>query len=94
MLQGILYAGIYPLSIAIAINENSKATGTIIGICLSVALASPLIIQPLTGYLAEYSGGNSIVYVILASAILCFVFILILFKLCRYKDKNKKLYLY
>jgi fucose permease len=88
MLQAIFYSGVYPLTVSMAVNENPKATGTILGISLAAAFAGPIILQPIIGFLAQYYGKEYIVYVVLVCAIVGFIFTSVLFKLLN--NRNKK----
>jgi len=88
--QAIFYSGIFPITIAIAVNESIENSGTIIGICLAVGSSSSIVLLPLIGYLAQYYGKEYIAYVILLIAILGLIFVAILFKLLGKKYKNKR----
>ena len=87
MLQAVFYAAFFPLLLSIAVHEDPQHAGTISAYTISVAITGSIIFQPLIGYLTQYIGKSSIIYVIMAAAIIEIVFISVLFRLASKKYK-------
>lgn len=87
LLQAIFYAAFFPLILSITVHENPQYSGAIIGFTISVGMIGSIIFQPLIGYLTQYVGKFSIIYVIVAAAIIEMVFTFVLFRLSSKKYK-------
>lgn len=86
--QAIFYSGIFPITIAVAVNESIENSGTIIGICLAVGSSSSIILLPLIGYITQNYGKEFIAYILFVVAVLGFVFVLIFLKILNYKFRR------
>lgn len=87
MLQAVFYASFFPLLLSITVHEEPKYAGTISAYTISVAIAGSIIFQPLIGYFTQYIGKSSIIFIIMAAAIIEMVFISVLFRLASKKYK-------
>ena len=87
-LQGVLLSGIFPLLKSIPVEEKPELFGTILGLVLTSGGMGIMVFQPILGYIAEHKGGGSIIYALLASLSIGFLFASILYIL---KSKRKHL---
>lgn len=91
LLQAIFFSVIFPLALSITVHESNVSSGTLIGFNMAAAMSGSILFQPLLGFIAEYVGKDSIVYLILAGLIIGLIFNLVLYILIR--KKNKAMYL-
>lgn len=82
IIQAIFYSSLFPLLNAVAVHEDAKKSGTILGVTLSICIIGLIVFQPLSGYVMEYFGRQGINYLLIstASANLAAVYILFRFK--------------
>ena len=73
---------------SIPVEEKPELFGTILGLVLTSSGMGIMVFQPILGYIAEHKGGGSIIYVLLVSMSIGFVFASILYIL---KSKSKHL---
>lgn len=84
---GLLISGIYPILLSIIFSTNPKIIGRIFSLLGLVGYGSVMMFQLIIGYFAENYGEETIIYIQLASSVLCFIFILLMIKY-----KNKKIF--
>lgn len=77
----IFYSSFFPLLNSLAVNENSGLSGTILGITISVSTIGTIVYQPISGYTMEYSGIQGINYLLIATSMVVFIIVLILYNL-------------
>lgn len=85
LLQAIFFSTVFPLALSITAHESHLNSGAIIGFNMAVAISGSVLFQPLLGFIAQYIGKGSILYVILAGLIFGLIFNLILFMLVNKK---------
>lgn len=85
MFQAVFYSLIFPLSLSIAVGEDMKKTGEIIGVSMSSGGVASIIFQPFMGYMIEYFGKASIAYILVVTSMLELIMVLALFKLVQNK---------
>ncbi|MCL5072346.1 MAG: MFS transporter [Actinobacteria bacterium] len=89
MLIAFCYASFFPLLTALAVHENPDASGSILGIIISAAIAGTIIFQPLIGYMAQYFGKDTINYVIFIAALIEIPVVAVLFRLLNKKYNTR-----
>ncbi len=67
VLQAIFFSGFFPLLNAIAVHENVRLSGTILGVTISVAILGLVMFQPLTGFIVEYAGTTGVNYLLIST---------------------------
>jgi fucose permease len=85
----ISFAGVFPLTNAIAAERDHKNSGTILGFTIALVFAGPMVFQPVLGYVTEYLGKNNIVFVLLAGTVIGLIFTFILFRLMNWGRDRK-----
>jgi MFS family permease len=85
ILQAIFFSSFFPLLNAIAVHEDIKLSGTILGITISVAILGLVVFQPLTGFIVEHLGNTGINYLLIATALASLITIIILYRLVTIK---------
>jgi MFS family permease len=85
--QAVFFSSFFPLLNAIAVHEDVKLSGTILGITISVAIMGLVIFQPLTGFIVEYFDVEGINYLLIATALGSLVTTIILYRLVSIKYK-------
>jgi len=88
ILQAIFYSSFFPLLNSIAVRENEKSCGTVLGITLSVSVIGLVFFQPVSGSVMEYSGKDGVNYLLLATSVLLLVSILTLYLKMARHNKN------
>jgi len=79
ILQAIFYSSFFPILNSIAVRENEKSCGTVLGITLSVSVIGLVFFQPVSGSVMEYSGKDGVNYLLIATSALFLVSILTLY---------------
>ena len=67
--QAVFFSSFFPLLNAIAVHEDLKLSGTILGVTISIAIVGLVVFQPLTGFIVEYLGNTGIDYLLMATAL-------------------------
>ncbi len=80
ILQAIFYSSFFPLLNAVAVHEDARSSGTILGITLSISVIGLVFFQPVSGAIMEYFGTDGINYLLLITAFLLFLSIVLLYK--------------
>ncbi len=91
ILQAIFYSSLFPLLNAVAVHEDFKAAGSILGVTLSVSVIGITVFQPASGFVMEYFGKSGIDYLLISSAILEFLSMFLLFIYLYRKQRIKKI---
>ncbi|MCL4377863.1 MAG: MFS transporter [Actinobacteria bacterium] len=89
LLQAMFFSVIFPLTLSLMVYESHSRSGTILGFNIAAAISGSILFQPLLGYIAQFIGRGSTIYVILAGLILGLAFNLVLFLLLRKKYKTR-----
>ncbi len=85
ILQAVFFSSFFPLLNAIAVHEDVKLSGTILGVTISIALLGLVIFQPLTGVIVEYLGNAGVNYLLSATALGSFITTIVLYRLVSVK---------
>jgi len=91
LLQAMFFGVIFPLTLSLILMayENHSRNGTILGFNIAAAISGSILFQPLLGFIAEYVGKDSTIFIILAGLIMGFIFNLILFMRLHKKYKTR-----
>jgi MFS family permease len=88
VLQAIFYSSFFPILNSIAVRQNEKSCGTVLGITLSASVIGLVFFQPVSGSVMEYFGKDGVNYLLLATSVLLLVSILTLY--LKIAKQNKK----
>lgn len=89
IIQSISVSGFISLTKSIAVQENKKFTGIIVGFIMSMAVAGSMTFLPILGYVIEYVGEKYIIYIFSLSWTITLSLIIILYKLINKKYEIK-----
>lgn len=79
ILQAICYSSFFPLLNSIAVRQNEEFSGTVLGVTLSVSVIGLVFFQPVSGAIMEYFGKTGVNYLLIVTAVMFFLFILLLY---------------
>jgi MFS family permease len=77
-LLGLIVSGIYPILFSILLSRDPSIKGSIYSFLGFVGYGTFMLYQLASGYVAEFFGKEMIIFISLASGVLCFVFTVLL----------------